>query len=71
MSKTGFNSSEFVSLNSELTEFSLNELEERLETDPLAVGGLLDLASSSDSSLLSTGSEDCEYCSGQVSCNIH
>lgn len=27
------------SLNSEFTEFDLQSLEERLETDPLAVGG--------------------------------
>ncbi len=71
MSKTGFNLNELVSFNSELTEFSLKELEERLETDPLAVGGLLDLASSSDPSLLLTTSEECEYCSGQAGCNIH
>ncbi len=31
------------SLNSEFTEFDLQSLEERLETDPLAVGGFLDL----------------------------
>ena len=33
---------ELVSLNSEVTEFELQELESRLETDPLAVGGLVD-----------------------------
>lgn len=34
---------ELKSLNSEFSEFELSELEQRLETDPLAVGGLLDL----------------------------
>ena len=34
---------ELVSLNSEYSEFDLQKLEERLETDPLAVGGLVDL----------------------------
>lgn len=37
-----------TSLNSEFGEFDLQELEQRLETDPLAVGGLLDLASTKD-----------------------
>ena len=39
---------ELVSLNSELSEFDVKELEQRLETDPLAVGGLLDVTSASD-----------------------
>lgn len=38
---------EMVSLNSEFSEFDLQKLEERLETDPLAIGGLLDISSSS------------------------
>lgn len=38
---------EMVSLNSEFSEFDLQKLEERLETDPLAIGGLLDVTSSS------------------------
>lgn len=41
---------DLVSLNSEFTEFNLQELEQRLETDPLAVGGLLNLTSSHDPS---------------------
>lgn len=32
-----------VSMNSSFPEFALQKLEARLETDPLAVGGLLDL----------------------------
>ncbi len=37
---------ELVSLNDKLyDEFYLQELEERLETDPLLIGGLLDLFS--------------------------
>ena len=31
------------SLNKELPQFFLEELEQRLETDPLSVGGLFDL----------------------------
>lgn len=34
-----------VSLNKELPEFFLEELEERLETDPLGVGSVIDLES--------------------------
>lgn len=39
-----------VSLNSEFTEFDLQSLEKRLETDPLAVGGFLNLATTDDPS---------------------
>lgn len=34
---------EIFSVNSDFSEFDLQQLEDRLETDPLAVGGLLDL----------------------------
>lgn len=34
-----------VSLNTEMSEFDIKELEQRLETDPLAVSGLLNLSS--------------------------
>lgn len=34
---------EMVSLNTTMSEFDLEALEQRLETDPLAVGGLLDV----------------------------
>ncbi len=34
-----------VSMNTKFSEFDLQKLEKRLETDPLAVGGLLDLNS--------------------------
>lgn len=59
-----------ISVNSELTEFSLQELEQRLETDPLAVGGLLDIASSGDMSTAFSSAE-CRYCSGATECNVH
>lgn len=36
---------EIFSVNSDFSEFDLQQLEDRLETDPLAVGGLLDLTS--------------------------
>lgn len=42
---------ELVSLNSELSELHVQELEQRLETDPLAVG-LLDITDVSDDVLL-------------------
>ena len=58
---------EMVSLNSELSEFDLQELEQRLETDPLAIGGLLDVTSVSDSALLDTPDTLCEQ-SGGCSC---
>lgn len=45
---------EFISLNSELSEFDLQELEQRLETDPLAVGGLLDVVSSNSPLLMAS-----------------
>lgn len=34
---------EIFSVNSDFSEFDLQQLEERLETDPLVTGGLLDL----------------------------
>lgn len=43
----GIDSEEFTPMNTELSEFFVEELEQRLETDPLIVGGLLDLFSSS------------------------
>lgn len=33
---------EIFSVNSDFSEFDLQQLEERLETDPLVTGGLLD-----------------------------
>lgn len=35
-----------VSLNTNFSEFNLQELENRLETNPLSIGGLLNLSSS-------------------------
>lgn len=54
---------ELISLNSELSEFHLVQLEERLETDPLAVGGLVELASTNDMAHSITYMSRCE-------CNI-
>ncbi len=51
---------EFISLNSVLDEFALEQLEERLETDPLVVGGLLDI-SKSDDVLTNVTSQGCEF----------
>ena len=48
------------SLNNELPQFFLEELEQRLETDPLSVGGLYDLQE--------TGEEEDGICIGNSSC---
>lgn len=61
MEKNKRENQELVSLNTELSEFDMKELEQRLETDPLAVGGLLDVTSTSDSSLLSSVSNCSEH----------
>lgn len=42
-----FKNEEMVSMNASFSEFDLQKLEDRLETDPLAVGGLLDMDNSS------------------------
>ncbi len=43
----GIDSEGLTPMNTELSEFFVEELEQRLETDPLIAGGLLDLFSSS------------------------
>lgn len=72
MKQENLKQEDFISLNSELTEFSLQKLEQRLETDPLAVGGLLDIISSGNMADAFYSAE-CSgtYCSGSVECNIH
>lgn len=57
---------ELISLNSEFSEFKLQELEERLETDPLAIGGLLDVLSLNDASSMDTFKhcDDHDHCDG-------
>ena len=37
-----------ISFNSEFSEFELQQLEERLETDPLAIGGLVDFSAGNE-----------------------
>lgn len=44
--KENKNKEELVSLNETFSELDLQKLEDRLETDPLAVSGLLNLTSS-------------------------
>lgn len=57
-------------LNSEISEFQLKALEKRLETDPLAVGGLLDIGMDDDDSDLCSKVDECsEHCSGLFVCN--
>lgn len=63
MKKTNLND-EMMSLNSEFSEFSLQQLEERLETDPLAVGGLLDLTNTDENGISLTGSCTENVCYG-------
>lgn len=59
---------ELVSLNTEMSELQLQELEQRLETDPLAAGGLLDLASNaSPNSDVNT----LDWCLWDNECNEH
>lgn len=55
---------ELIPLNSELSEFDLKQLEERLETDPLATGGLMDLVSTNDlsHSITYMGNCECNFC---------
>lgn len=50
-----------VSLNSEFDEFSLEKLEERLETDPLMVGGFVNLEMTEDVTF-DTQVNGCELC---------
>lgn len=61
MEQTMIDKEEFLSLNSEISEFSLQELEQRLETDPLAIGGLLDVTSAPDNTLLSAHAAGCDF----------
>lgn len=50
-----------VSLNSEFDEFSLEKLEERLETDPLMVGGFVNLEMTEDVTF-DAQANGCELC---------
>lgn len=59
-------SEELVSMNTELPEFFIEELEQRLETDPLIGGGLLDLFSPTGDP--GSNSLDSDYCS-QMTCD--
>lgn len=51
---------ECLSLNSSLPKFEVKKLEERLETDPLAVSGLFDLKT--DESSVSEYQAPSEWC---------
>ena len=57
------------------SEFELQRLEERLETDPLMVDGLLSVARTAihDTSSFAPldNEEECTHCSGSVTCNVH
>ena len=67
---------ELVSLNDKLyDEFYVQELEKRLETDTLVVGGLLDFFSATESDVSSMMEDDCKtefsctcYKGGNISC---
>jgi len=59
-------------LNEELPEFFLESLEERLETDPMSIGSIIDLTDSSMGTNSCTGYRYCEYyngCYGVTSCH--
>lgn len=53
------------SLNKELPQFFLEELEQRLETDPLSVGGLFDLDVSANMEGIC---EDYQFCLDYQGC---
>lgn len=55
---------DMVSLNTEMSEFDVKELEQRLETDPLAVSGLFNITSDAE-----INSED--WCFWDNSCGEH
>lgn len=64
----GIDSAEFTPMNTELSEFFVEELEQRLETDPLIVGGLLDLFSSSHQGRAGSVQMACgtDYCDSHI-----
>ena len=63
-----FSEREIVSLNETFSEFDLQKLEDRLETDPLAGGGLLDLSADGLSDIDTLGHCDEYKCPG-MSCH--
>lgn len=74
MGKVFKKNNELVSLNPVSTEFDLQRLEERLETDPLMVDGLLSVATAIDDTSSFApldNEEECTHCSGSVTCNVH
>lgn len=58
------NNEEMVSLNTEMSEFDIKELEQRLETDPLAVSSFINLSSD-----VELNSED--WCLWDKDCGEH
>lgn len=55
------------SLNAEFSELELQKLEDRLETDPLAVSGLLNTSYDVEAT-----SDFCwDYTDGEISCGLH
>jgi hypothetical protein len=58
------------SLNQGLSEFFLENLEQRLETDPMSVGVLMDIDATSS---LNNSSEGCwgyEFCNPKAGCEV-
>lgn len=72
MKEVEMENEKMLSLNSIVSEFDVEKLEDRLETDPLAIGGLLDLASTQDLSQSVSLTDNCEgNCGGIIAINRH
>ncbi|MEY8685419.1 hypothetical protein AB9N12_04510 [Bacteroides sp. AN502(2024)] len=66
----GIDSEEFTPMNTELSEFFVEELEQRLETDPLIAGGLLDLFSMTEEQI-GTNPLGSDYCGVYSVCDSY
>lgn len=74
LSQAGSNRGELFRMLAKFSEFDLQRLEERLETDPLMVDGLLSVATAIDDTSSFApldNEEECTHCSGSVTCNVH
>lgn len=61
------------SLNKELPQFFLEELEQRLETDPLSIGGLFDLQEADGDDGICIGNSNCQQkgdCTENSNCSV-
>lgn len=58
------------SLNQGHSEFYLEDLEQRLETDPLSIGALLDIDSANGEDACSSYCWGYEYCKPKEGCDV-